>query len=119
MTRSRLRLSALEDRLAPSVSLVKDINRDLTSGYQFEPLVALNDTVLFRPTTSWGGPVLRSDGTPIGTGPVPGVQFNPYGESVEFAGALYFTGSDPASGDELWRTDGTAQGTRLILDTLI
>lgn len=31
-------------------------------------------------------------------------------------GYTFFTGSDPHNGEELWATDGTAAGTRLLLD---
>ena len=35
---------------------------------------------------------------------------------VEFRGRLYFTGQDGVHGRELWSTDGTPQGTRLVVD---
>ena len=118
MIRTRVHLHSLEERLAPSVSLVADINRDLAGAYYTRPLVAVNDTVLFRSNAN-GGEVWRSDGTPAGTGPAgPGVQIgDEYEGGKEFAGAFYFRGSDPIHGNELWRTDGTPQGTRLVRDT--
>jgi ELWxxDGT repeat protein len=129
MTRTHLLLDSLEGRLAPSVSLVSDINRSLYdddvdgSGFNsgdvhgVQALTAVNDTVLFHPTIDEGGPVWTSDGTRAGTHPTPGVQFDDDGKGVDFAGARYFVRYDPAHGNELWRTDGTPQGTRLILET--
>src|SRR5262245_2433840 len=117
MIRARVHLGSLEERLAPSISLIADVNRSLYGTYYYHPLVTLNNSVLYRSTT---GEVWRSDGTSDGTGRAGnGVQFETYadGGGIEFKGARYFVGSDPAHGDELWRTDGTPQGTRLILDT--
>lgn len=37
---------------------------------------------------------------------------------VAFDGALYFTATDGQSGAELWTSDGTAAGTRLVADLL-
>lgn len=43
---------------------------------------------------------------------------NPMGLTV-FNGALYFQANDGVNGIELWKTDGTAEGTRLLKDICI
>ncbi len=40
----------------------------------------------------------------------------PPGDFVSLAGLTYFIGSDAASGLELWQTDGTSSGTKLVKD---
>ncbi|MEZ5016918.1 MAG: T9SS type A sorting domain-containing protein [Flavipsychrobacter sp.] len=67
--------------------------------------------------------LIESNGTAIGTKLVAevGVGVTPSKESsiVLFNGKMYFGGSDttsPTKGIELWETDGTANGTRLVLD---
>jgi ELWxxDGT repeat protein len=39
-------------------------------------------------------------------------------DSTEVAGKLFFTAYEPASGRELWVSDGTAEGTRLVKDVV-
>jgi ELWxxDGT repeat protein len=36
--------------------------------------------------------------------------------AAEMDGIVYFAGTDPANGEELWRTDGTPEGTWLVTD---
>jgi ELWxxDGT repeat protein len=70
-----------------------------------------------------GSEVWRSDGTDAGTYMLadigPGKQS--YGGSPVFSGVvldgvLYFAADDTVSGSELWRTDGTREGTFLAVD---
>jgi ELWxxDGT repeat protein len=98
------------------------------------PLGALGGRLIFA--ADWGDPVAAlgrepwvTDGTPAGTtllkniNPVgssnPGVFSNatsppPGVEAVAAGGSLYFAATDPTNGRELWKTDGTPEGTVLV-----
>lgn len=68
----------------------------------------------------------RSDGTPEGTVPVRQMSFPSRNVPIEagtriqgltpYAGRLYFSAEGESEGFELWSTDGTAEGTRLVRD---
>ena len=73
-----------------------------------------------------GGELWRSDGTPRGTTSIKG-NCSPkagartrcffFGGGLTATGAngtLYFVGSDKRHGQELWRSDGTRKGTRMV-----
>jgi ELWxxDGT repeat protein len=67
------------------------------------------------------GPLLPwvSGGTDGSTELLAGVEMTgySYGESfVELNGRVFFAASDPQHGEELWSTDGTAEGTARLLD---
>lgn len=55
-----------------------------------------------------------TDGTATGTVPL-GVGFDRRAATV-WQGALYFGGHESSSGSELWRTDGTLAGTRMVTE---
>ena len=57
----------------------------------------------------------RSDGTATGTFPVAstGISFL---SGAAIGDSLFFTKCEPTHGCELWRTDGTAESTRLVVD---
>jgi ELWxxDGT repeat protein len=58
---------------------------------------------------------MRTDGTEAGTQPI--MRDVELCDSLDFAlapDAVYFKGGQPATGCELWRTDGTADGTRMV-----
>jgi len=57
----------------------------------------------------------KSDGTQAGTARLADIG----GENAEFrsvGGLAFFVGYDPEHGSEIWRTDGTPNGTRLVKD---
>ncbi|NOK14323.1 hypothetical protein [Corallococcus exercitus] len=73
---------------------------------------ATND-ILPEPSTLW-----RSDGTEAGTVPVRTFPYG-YGEfrdPVAVGSRLFFQLGSPATGNELWVSDGTSSGTRLVED---
>jgi ELWxxDGT repeat protein len=93
-------------------------------------LIALDDQLYF---TVWDGPgelvipgtLFRSDGTEAGTGPVDmgvgeavGVRrfWTEYPSITTRDGRLYLAMDDGVHGSELWTTDGTAAGSRLVGD---
>lgn len=109
-----------------SSSLVKDIDPGLESGVpmRFTPV---NGIVVFDAQSfSSGLEMWRTDGTAAGTyilkdikpGPESGRDVNWYEDiHIElFNGVLYFAADDGIHGTELWRTDGTTAGTRMVAD---
>ena len=79
----------------------------------------------------FGGSLFRTDGTREGTTLL--MQSRPVSEEIrwdqplpadtilkpnftEFNGAVYFAAADPAHEEELWVTDGTPDGTHIVLD---
>ena len=103
--------------------LVRDINPGSVSGggawYH-----RVGDVAVFLGSDGIHGPeVWRSDGTDAGTymladiGPgKQGFGGNAVFSSVVLDGVLYFAADDTVSGIELWRTDGTREGTYLAVD---
>lgn len=95
-------------------------------GSQPKPALPATAPVLFTAGDSIHGVQLwASDGTAQGTRMVK--QIHPEGWAfpnslattfAAFDGKVYFPAQDPAHGYELWRTDGTAAGTQLVLDAL-
>lgn len=94
--------------------LVKDIN-DGPGNSILAPLKGLDGKLLFsvgsRPSDLW-----ISDGTEAGTIELTeGIISRP--DSVEiFEGLAYFARGDGAGGFDLWRTNGTVDGTELVAD---
>jgi ELWxxDGT repeat protein len=118
------------------VVLVKDIRPDVTefpSGFSINytsfpnGLVEFNGKLYFSADNGEvGNELYVSDGTAVGTKLV--VDLNP-GENedgfsydsdpynfAEFNDKLYFTANDEQTGRELYVTDGTARGTKLLVD---
>jgi ELWxxDGT repeat protein len=122
--RVRPRTEPLEDRTLPSVTLAADINTTTTTGSTPVGLVNVNGTAFFFANDgSHGNELWKSDGTAAGTGLVldinPGSDGSNNGYTPQLAnvnGVVYFSANDGVHGSELWRSDGTAAGTRLVKD---
>ena len=91
--------------------------------YSAAPLVAAGDQLFFTAVHANGIKLWRSDGTPSGTRQV--VDLNPSATGRDTAdaqhlmamgGALFFVGSAPDTGCEVWRSDGTTAGTSILVD---
>ncbi len=107
--------------------LVKDINPGPASSNATSATL-LGGVLYFIATDGTNGTELwRSDGTSAGTHIV--ADINPgagdgatsnsgYGGPLPtLNGVMYFAGTEPGTGMELWRSDGTATGTYRVVDT--
>jgi ELWxxDGT repeat protein len=111
------------DGTSAGTTLVKDIRPGPDSSGAL-PLVDVNGVLYLMAFDAINGNELwRSDGTAGGTvlvkdiNPGANAHSNPgsFGNAVNLNGTLIFRATD-ASGDELWRSDGTAAGTTIIKD---
>ena len=115
---------------AGGAGMVKDINADTVASSPARGAV-LDGKLLFAATAGATGTELyATDGTPGGTALLKEIYPGPAGTSpagvpigsgnpsqlVRAGGYVYFSAADPAGGDELWRTDGTAGGTVRVKD---
>ena len=112
---------------AASTTRVKDINPEGHSGPRELTVMRVGDKriLFFRAWDGSSGTELwRSDGTSAGTkqvkdiDPGPGSSF-PQAFRVMKVGTkrfLFFSANDGTSGSELWRSDGTAAGTKRVKD---
>ncbi|MEL6496111.1 MAG: hypothetical protein AAFQ41_13470, partial [Cyanobacteria bacterium J06623_7] len=124
------------DGTAEGTQLVADINPNVNFGYNgtayprgsyLGDLTEFNGKLYFTADNGESGRELFvSDGTVEGTQLLtdlrPGSSnygynygSNPY-NLTEFNGKLYFTANDGTSGNEIFVTDGTAEGTQLVAD---
>ncbi len=111
---------------AAGTKFVKDINPGL-QGSSIDPhVVILGTNAYFEATdATFGTELWKTDGTAAGTKLVKDVDTNGGEGSNAFpmavmGGRVYFTASDGTftgeHGNELWKTDGTAAGTKLVKD---
>src|SRR5262245_25303248 len=98
--KARLLLDRLDDRLLPSVSLVKDINfLPETNGSSPQEFTEVNGTLFFQANDVVHGRELwMSNGTSTGTVLVRDIMPGAYGSQLQnftnFGGTLYFTAND-------------------------
>ncbi|MFO1020102.1 MAG: ELWxxDGT repeat protein [Planctomycetales bacterium] len=105
--------------------LVKDI-RPGVSPFGPEEMIDLNGTLYFIADDGVHGKELwTSDGTDSGTvmvkdiypGTFGGVDNTFFSTGLrKFNGKLYFGGDDGTNGEELWTSDGTAAGTKMVIN---
>lgn len=115
------------DGTTANTLLVKEFDGDLNQTTVLSHLVEYEGKVYFSASTTGSGYELwSSDGTEAGTQKVkeinPGTTNSGDGvarlfDAKVFKGRLYFWAFDPASGHELWSTNGTAAGTALLKNT--
>jgi trimeric autotransporter adhesin len=110
-----------------TTSLVTDINLNgtgVTDGSYPDGFTALGGYLYFSAYEATNGRELwRTDGTPSGTTMVKNINTgssgaddsSPY-DLTALGDYLYFQATDATHGTELWRTNGTAEGTTLVQD---
>ena len=113
------------DGTAAGTVLVRDINPGSRHGHP-RALTAIGNTLYFVATTNTDGDELwKTDGTVGGTVMVldiaagVGSAFPAYyrdSHLVAAGSALYFRANNGVAGYELWRSDGTATGTVMVMD---
>ena len=126
----------VSDGTAEGTKLLVDLNPGssnygFANGSYLSNFVEFNGKLYFSANDGESGNELFvSDGTAEGTQLLvdlnPGVYDGNYGPPfaegsnprslVEFNGKLYFSANDGKSGSELWVSDGTAEGTQLLVD---
>ncbi len=124
------------DGTAAGTTIVEDsvpgegLNPSPGDGSGPSDLANINGTLFFQADDGTNGDELwKSDGTPSGTAmvdddPVPDGGINPGAgdafpvEMTELHGSAYFQGNDGTNGAELWRSDGSPAGTRMVEDAV-
>jgi ELWxxDGT repeat protein len=121
---ARPRVEGLEERTLLAAQLVADVNTTTTAGSDPSNFIYLNGAALYfaddgihgrelwKSDGTAGGTVLVKDvwagsGAGVGSVPTPLVNAND---------TAFFIANDGIHGNELWKTDGTPDGTRLVKD---
>ncbi|MDA7846275.1 hypothetical protein N9A87_04435 [Euryarchaeota archaeon] len=112
---------------ANGTMMVKDINSGNSSNYPYsssypDELTVVGNTLYFVANDGVNGMELwKSDGTTNGTMMVKDIwtatiNNGYYGawELTAFGNTLYFSGNDGTNGGELWKSDGTTNGTMMV-----
>lgn len=114
----------VSDGTPTGTALVADINRNGSGHSKPDQLISANGILFFGALDAVVGRELwRSDGTDAGTtlvkdiNPGSGDGLSEYRSDVtEMNGIIYFAAHNEEYGTELWRSDGTTEGTRLVKD---
>ncbi|MEM6355012.1 MAG: DUF4214 domain-containing protein [Pseudomonadota bacterium] len=116
------------DGTTEGTRIVRDINPGSFDGIQDEETIAVHDGKVFvvADDGSTGEELYITDGTDLGTrrvkdifegGSSSGVQIGPgFSATLGDTGSIIFGANDGNFGNELWRSDGTEEGTMMVLD---
>ncbi|TAL37069.1 MAG: hypothetical protein EPN93_06485 [Spirochaetes bacterium] len=110
----------VSDGTEAGTTMVKDLNA--TGDGNPRRLIVMGDSLYFFATDGTHNNVLyKSDGTDSGTVPLGDVWVGDYtnegndpGEMTAMNGRLFFAADDGTNGRELWVSDGTSAGTRML-----
>ncbi len=111
---------------AASTQMVVDLKQGSGNGISTRSgqHVLFNDVLYFSGTGDEGQELYRTDGTAAGTTLVKDIRLNLFGatlssfpeQMIAAQDFFYFLASDNEHGKEIWRSDGTADGTVLLKD---
>jgi len=108
--------------------MVKDINPGTASAFSNSSFFNMNGTLYFSANDGINGKELwKSDGTTNGTvmvkdiraGSSGGLDISYLQYFLDYQGSLYFLANDGTTGAEIWKTNGTSNGTMLLKDIRI
>jgi ELWxxDGT repeat protein len=113
------------DGTAAGTALLRDLEPGV-AGSRVANLTVVGDKIYFTTLKSNGAMSLwKTDGTATGTVRIAGIglahrpysgYFDPFNPLTNVNGTLFFVSSRDGHGFELWRSDGTPAGTRLVKD---
>jgi ELWxxDGT repeat protein len=115
------------DGTPEGTTLVKNVNNTSSGSLNYGPLSAIGSTLYFAADDgTHGNELWKSDGTPEGTTLVKDINLGIDGSSpggldppryfLTVGDKFYFTADDGSHGYELWKSDGTPEGTTLVKD---
>jgi ELWxxDGT repeat protein len=127
---TNLQTERLEERITPSATLLRDLNTHtgpaFTTWLSNDPPVEFHGRLYFMADDGVHGRELwQTDGTAPGTSMVmdinPGAAPSSYGPTgtpsiVVANNEMFFSADDGVHGTELWVSDGTAAGSRMVTD---
>lgn len=110
------------DGTAAGTVVVKAIPHNMASNHPFQQMTVMNDKLFFIVSSDSSQSLWISDGTDAGTVELKEVIANGdiiTNDRVQMVAGndiLFLIGSDAAHGIELWKSDGTPEGTGLVKD---